>query len=120
MKTARIKMKTEPKRFDYGVGALAVLVISIGAVGIIYGLNLLTLDIYNLLVWILGPLGVYTAVYSLVAKGESTYYLVWGVVMVAVAMVFAFYPIVSPILVLGVLAIVLAVAGIIAYARSRR
>jgi hypothetical protein len=35
-------------------------------------------------------------------------------------MVFAFYPIVSPILVLGVLAIVLAVAGIIAYARSRR
>lgn len=113
-------MKTELKRFSYGVGAIAVLAISIGVAAIVYGLGLLALDIYTLPAWIFGPLGVYTVIYSLMAGSESTYYLVWGTVMVAVALVSALYNRVSVFLVLGVLLIVLAVIGVLAYLRGKK
>lgn len=113
-------MTNQPKRFDYGVGALAVIVVSVGVAAIVYGLGILPFDIYNLLAWILGPWGVYTVVYSLAARGESTYYLVWGTVMVAVAVVSTFYNTVSIWLVLGILAIILAVIGLVAYMRGKR
>ena len=68
----------------------------------------------------IGPWGVYTVVYSLVASGESTYYLVWGTVMVAVSVVSGFYNVIPALLVLGILLIALAVIGIAAYLRGRK
>jgi len=112
-------MKTERKRFSYGVGALAVLAVSIGVAAIVYSLGL-AFNAYNLLAWIIGPWGVYTVVYSLVASGESTYYLVWGTVMVAVSVVSGFYTVIPALLVLGILLIALAVIGIAAYLRGKR
>jgi hypothetical protein len=108
------------KRFDYGAGALAVLVVSVGVAAIVYGLSLLALNFLNIPAWIFGPLGIYTLAYSSIAGKESTYYAVWGVVMVAVAIIFGFYDIVNPVVILGVLAILIAVIGIIAYQRSRK
>jgi len=113
-------MKTEPKRFSYGVGALAILAISIGAAAIVYSLGALVFDIYTFPAWILGPLGVYTVIYSIVAGSEATYYMVWGTVMVAVAIVLTFYYVVQPLLILGILVIVLAVIGIAAYLRGKK
>jgi hypothetical protein len=113
-------MKTEPKRFSYGVGALAILAVSVGVAAVVYGLGLLPFDLYILPAWILGPLGVYTAVYSLAAGSESTYYVVWGTVMVALALISALYNIAYVIPVLGVLVIILAVIGVIAYMRGKR
>ena len=113
-------MKPETKMFSYGIGASAVVAISIGLTAIIYGLNLLSFNLYVLPAWILGPLGVYTAVYSLAAGRESTYYLVWGVVMLAVAFLSAFYNVTYVLPVLGVLVIVLAVIGVFTYMRSRK
>jgi hypothetical protein len=113
-------MKPETKMFSYGIGASAVVAISIGLAAIIYGLNLLSFNLYVLPAWILGPLGVYTAVYSLAAGRESTYYLVWGVVMLAVAFLSAFYNVTYVLPVLGVLVIVLAVIGVFTYMRSRK
>lgn len=113
-------MKTERKRFSYGVGALAVIAISIGVAAIVYSLGMLAFNTYNLLAWIIGPWGVYTVVYSLVASGESTYYLVWGTVMVAVSVVSGFYNVIPALLVLGILLIALAVIGIAAYLRGRK
>jgi hypothetical protein len=113
--------KTIPRKsFDYGAGALAVLVISIGVAAIIYGLALLRLDLLNIPAWIFGPLGIYTLAYSSIAGKDSTYYGVWGVVMVAVAIIFGFYNAVNPVVILGVLAILISVIGIIAYQRSRK
>jgi hypothetical protein len=113
-------MKTEPKQFSYGVGALAVLVISIGVAAIIYSLGILIFNAYNLVAWIVGPWGVYTVVYSFVAKGELTYYLVWGTVMVAIGIISGFYNFIPAMLVLGVLLIALAVIGVASYLKGRK
>jgi hypothetical protein len=114
-------MKTEPKKmFSYGIGAAAVVTIAVGLAAIIYGLNLVAFDLYVFPAWVLGPLGVYTAVYSLVAGSESTYYLVWGTIMIAFALISAFYNVTYVLPILGALVIVLAVIGVIAYMRSKR
>jgi len=113
-------MKTETKMFSYGIGATAVVAISVGLAAIIYGLSLLAFDLYVLPAWILGPLGVYTAIYSLAAGRESTYYLVWGIVMLAVAFIAAFYRWTYVLPILGVLVIILAVIGVFTYMRSKK
>ena len=112
-------MKTGSKRFSYGVGAIAILAISLALALIMYGLALLPYDFFNLLAWIFGPWGVYTVAYSLMAGRESTYYLVWGAIMVAVAIIGSFYRVVPWFLVFGILVIVLAVIGIIAYMKGK-
>jgi hypothetical protein len=110
---------TSRKPFDYGAGALTVLVISIGVAAIVYSI-ILPLNFLNIPAWIFGPLGIYTLAYSSIAGKESTYFAVWGVVMVAVAIIFGFYNIVNPVVILGTLAILIAIIGIIAYQRSRK
>ena len=112
-------MKTGPKQFSYGVGAIAILAISLALALIMYGLALLPYDFFNLLAWIFGPWGVYTVAYSLMAGRESTYYLVWGTIMVAVAIFGSFYRVLPWFLVFGILVIVLAVIGIIAYMKGK-
>jgi hypothetical protein len=111
--------KASSKSVDYGVGALIFLVISLGVAAIVYSL-LIPFNLFNIPAWIFGPLGIYTIVYSFMAGKNSTYYLVWGTVMVAIAVVSASYNIVSPLVILGVLAIVIAIIGIIAYQRSKK
>jgi hypothetical protein len=111
--------KVPSKPFDYNVGALIVLVISIGVAAIVYSL-ILTFNLFNLPAWLFGPLGVYTLAYALVARKDSTYYVVWGGVMVAVALVSACYDVVNPLVILGALAIVIAITGIVAYQRSKK
>jgi hypothetical protein len=117
-------MKTDQnashKPLDYGVGALVVLVISVGLAAIVYSVNMVPFDLFNIPAWIFGPFGVYTLAYSFVARKESTYYLVWGTVMFAVAIIFAFYNVVNPVVILGILAIVIAIIGIVAYQRSKK
>jgi len=114
-----IRMKTGPKQFSYGVGAIAVLAVSLALALIVYGLALLQYDFFNLLAWVFGPWGVYTVAYSLMAGRESTYYLVWGAIMVAIAIFGGFYRVVPWFLVLGILVIVLAVIGVIAYMKGK-
>ncbi len=111
--------KAPSKPLDYGAGALIVLVVSIGVAAIVYSLPLLPFNLFNLPAWIFGPLGIYTLAYSLIARKDSTYYLVWGSIMFAVAIIFAFYTI-SPFVILGILAIVIAIIGIVAYQRSKK
>jgi hypothetical protein len=113
-------MNAERKILDYNVGALVILVISIGLAVVVYGMNMIPLDIFNIPAWLLGPLGVYTIIFSFIAAKESTYYLVWGIVMFAVAAASAFYNVVNPFVVLGILLIVIAVIGIVAYWRSKK
>ncbi len=117
MKTQR---STSYRSLDYGAGALVVLVISVGVAAIVYSVNIIPFDPFNIPAWILGPSGVYTLIYSYAAGKESTYYMVWGAVMFAVAVASALYSLVNPFIVFGILIIVLAVIGIFAHWRSRR
>ena len=107
------------KPFDYGVGGLIVLVASIGVAAIVYS-SILPLNLLNIPAWIFGPLGIYTLVCSSIAGKNSTYFMVWGTVMVAIALIFGFYNMVNPVIILGVLAILIAIIGIITYRRSRK
>jgi hypothetical protein len=118
--TMKTDQKAPSKSLNYGVGALIVLVASLGVAAIAYSLPLLTFDLFNLPAWIFGPLGIYTLAYSFVAGKDSTYYLVWGSVMFAFAIVFAFYNVANPFVILGILAIVIAIIGIVAYQRSKK
>jgi len=111
-------MTTERKSLGYNAGALAVIVISLGVAIIVYSMNWIDLSPYNLPAWIFGPLGIYTIAYSLLAGKDSAYYLVWGSIMIAVAVVSGFYVSVFP--VIGVFLIVLAIIGIIVYWRSKK
>lgn len=113
-------MNVERKGFDYNVGALVIFVISVGLAVVVYGMHLIPLDIFNIPAWLLGPLGVYTIIFSFMAGKESTYYLVWGVIMFAIAVASAFYNVVSAFVVLGILLIAIAVIGIVAYWRSKK
>lgn len=113
-------MNAERKIFDYNVGALVILVISVGLAVVVYSMNMIPLDIFNIPAWLLGPLGVYTILFSFIAGKDSTYYLVWGVIMFAIAAASAFYNVVNAFLVLGILLIVIAVISIVAYWRSKK
>lgn len=112
-------MNIKHKTLNYDVGALAVLAISIGSAVIVYSVNILSFDVFNIPAWILGPLGVYTIAFSFKAGKESTYYLVWGVIMFAIAMASAFYNAQNVLTVLGILLIVIAVIAIVAYLRGK-
>jgi hypothetical protein len=113
-------LNVERKTLNYDVGALIVLVISIGLAVIIYSVPLLTFDAFNIPAWILGPLSVYTIIFSFLAGKESTYYLVWGVIMFAIATASAFYNTLNILAVIGVLLIVIAVIAIVAYLRGKK
>jgi hypothetical protein len=113
-------MKTESKGLDYNVGAVAVIVISIGVAAMVYGLQLIPFDLINIFAWILGPWGVFTVVYSFTSSKDMTYYLVWGTIMVAVGVIAASYSWMNIFIALGILVVVLAVIGVLAYWRSRK
>lgn len=105
---------------SYGVGAVVVLVVSVGFAAIVYGMNLIPFNLFNIPAWIFGPFGVYTIAFSFVARNDSTYYSVWGSIMFAVAIISAFYEVINPFVILGILAIVIAIIGIVAYQRSKK
>ncbi|MEM3627595.1 MAG: hypothetical protein QXZ25_06170 [Candidatus Bathyarchaeia archaeon] len=117
-------MGTEKKAvhrpLDYGSSVLIILVASIGFAAVVYGANIIPFDIFNLPAWIFCPLGAYTLVYPLITRRDSFYYLVWGLVMFAIGVISASYNVISPFVVIGILLILIAVIGIIAYKRSKR
>jgi len=113
------RKSTRLQSLNFGVGALAVLVISVGVAAIIYSMDMITFDFFNIPAWIFGPFGVYTILYSFAAGKEFTYYLVWGTIMFSVAIVSAFFGVINPIVVFGILIIVIAVIGLATYWRSR-
>ncbi len=105
---------------DYFPAALAIIVVSIGLAAIIYGANIIPFNILNVPAWIFCPLGVYTSIYPLITRKDSTYYLVWGSIMLAIGLISALYYIVNPFIIIGILLITLVVIGIASHQRSKR
>ncbi len=119
----KIKMKTEGsgrRSLGYGAGSLAVLVVSIGVAAVVYSTSLIAFNTLNIPAWIFGPFGLYTIIYAFATGRDSTYYLAWGTVMFAIAMVSALYTMVNPIIIFGILLIILVVIGLAAYWRGRK
>ncbi len=104
----------------YSVGALAAIVASIAVAIISYGGGLIPLDPLNLPAWLLGPLGAYTIAYSFTSKKDAIYYFVWGMVLFGFALVSAFYWIINPAIIIGVVLLIAVAVGLIAYGRGRK
>lgn len=118
-----VNMKTERSNrrpLGYGVGSLAILVASLGAAAIVYSLSLIPFYTYSILVWILGPWGLYTIVYAFVTGRDFTYYVTWGTIIFLVGLASALYAVISPLVMLGILLIILAIIGVGTYWRGRR
>jgi hypothetical protein len=113
-------MITEHKSMGYGAGTAAVFVISIGVAAIAYSMNWVGLNLYNIPAWLFGPLGIFTVLYSLVAGKDWAHYLAWGTIMTSAAVISGLYDKVQPLLVIGIVLIVLAIIGIIAYWRRKK
>jgi hypothetical protein len=105
--------------WDYGSGALIIVIVFIGLAAVIYGLNVLPFDFLIFPAWIFCPLGVYTLVYALITRKNSIYYLVWGSIIFAVGIISALYKILNPVVILGVLLIIIAVIGVISRGRRK-
>ncbi|MEM2320089.1 MAG: hypothetical protein QXE00_02025 [Candidatus Bathyarchaeia archaeon] len=114
-----LKINRKLHILDYESGALIVTIMAIGFAAVVYGLNLIPFNFLNLPAWVFCPLGAYTLIYALLSRRDPVYYAVWGTVMLAVGLVSASYNVVSPLLVLGILLIIIAVMGIFAYKRSK-
>jgi hypothetical protein len=119
----KVNMKAQSssrRSLSYGVGALAVLVASIGVAAVVYALSLITFNAYQIPAWVLGPWGLYTIIYALVTSRDFTYYLAWGTIIFAVALGSALYTLINPFVIFGILLIVLVIIGLAAYWRGKR
>ena len=104
---------------NYGAGALVVLFIFLGVAMVVYTLNMFPFSWVHLLTWIFAPLGVFTCLFTVFAGRDLFYFLVYGIIMVLIGLLPVASPFVAPMVLIGVVIIVLAVIGIIAYWRKR-
>ncbi len=114
-----IENKKYNKSFNYNIGALAILAISIGSLIVIYSGGIIPFDPFNIPAWIFGPLGLYTIIYSLIVKKDMLYYSIWGIIMFFIAIASAFYSIINVFIILGILLIAIAIIGLIVYWRRK-
>jgi len=114
-----MEKRVKSRETRYGAGALLILAISFGVAAIIYGGGILIFEPLGLLAWILGPLGAYTITYAVKAREDIFYYMSWGLILLTLGLTSALYKIVNPVILLGLLLIVLAVVGSIAYWRRK-
>ncbi len=104
---------------NYGAGALVVLFISLGGAMVVYPLNLFAFSWVHLLILIFAPLGIFTCLFAVFAGRDLVYFLVYGLIMVLIGFLPVTSPFVDPMILIGVVVIVLAVIGIIAYWRKK-
>jgi hypothetical protein len=72
-----------------------------------------------LLTWVFLPLGIFTCLFAVFASRDLFYFLVYGTIMTLVGLLPVTFPFVAPMVLIGILVIVLAVIGIVAYVRRR-
>ncbi len=103
----------------YGTYALAILALSIGIMVIVYGLGLLPFNPIHILGWLFGPLGAYTVIYAIATKRDPLYYIIWGTILLAIAMMSTLYELVNPLVILGVTILILVVAALLSRKREK-
>ena len=103
---------------NYSIGALLVLIISIGCAAIVYGGGFIVFQLPNLAAWIFGPLGLYTLVFAVIG-GEFYYHLGLGVLLLGITSASIFFNLVNIFVIIGILLIVLALIATLSYLRIR-
>ena len=115
-----METKSSSRRpLGYAVGSLAILVASIGVAVVLFSLYP-PFNSYYFVAMILGPWGLYTIIYAFATGRDFTYYLTWGTIIFAVALISGLYAVINPLVIIGILLMTLVIIGVATYWRGRR
>lgn len=68
-------MGTERRALNYNVGAVVIFFVSMALAAIVYAAGIIPFDLFDLLAWAFGPLGVYTLIYSVIVA--KIWLIIW-------------------------------------------
>ena len=104
-------------RLGYGEGVLVIFLVAVGALMVVYGSQLMALNLLQQMGVVLLAIGGYTLIFSAYARADRLFFAVWGAIITGVGASFTFYAFVNPILSIGLILILLGVLGIFAMMR---
>jgi hypothetical protein len=103
----------------YGEGFLATLVIAVGALAVVYGLQAVALSLLQAVGLVLLVIGGYTLAFATSIEADRFFFAVWGVILSAIGAALTTSPIINPILSAGLILISLGLLGVFAILRRR-
>jgi hypothetical protein len=104
-------------RPGYGEGFIVTLILTIGALMVVYGLQLVAPNLLQAMGIALLAIGGYTLAYSASTRADRLFFAVWGAVASGMGASLTLYVFVNPIISLGLILILLGVLGIVAMMR---
>jgi hypothetical protein len=103
----------------YGEGFLTTLVIAVGALAVVYGLQAVALSLLQAVGLVLLVIGGYTLAFATSMEADRFFFAVWGVILSGVGAALTTSPIINPILSAGLILISLGLLGVFAILRRR-
>ena len=104
-------------RPGYGEGFILTLILTIGALMVVYGLQIIALNLLQAAGVVLLAIGGYTLIFSAYTRADRLFFAVWGAIASGMGASLALYVFVNPIISLGLILILLGVLGIVAMMR---
>ena len=104
-------------RPGYGEGFILTLILTVGALMVVYGLQLIALNLLQLMGIALLAIGGYTLIFSAYTRADRLFFAVWGAIASGIGASLTLYVFVNPILSIGLILILLGVLGIVAMMR---
>jgi hypothetical protein len=104
-------------RPGYGEGFIVTLILTIGALMVVYGLQLVALNLLQTMGIALLAIGGYTLIFSASTRADRLFFAVWGAIALGMGASLTLYVFVNPIISLGLILILLGVLGIVAMMR---
>jgi hypothetical protein len=104
-------------RLGYGEGFLATFLVAVGALLVVYGLQLVALNLLQAAGAVLLAIGGYTLIFSASTRADRLFFAVWGAIASGMGASLTLYVFVNPIISLGLILILLGVLGIVAMMR---
>jgi hypothetical protein len=104
-------------RLGYGEGFLVTFLVAVGAILVVYGSQLIALNLLQAAGVILLAIGGYTLIFSAYTRADRLFFAVWGAIASGMGASLTLYVFVNPILSIGLILILLGVLGIFAMMR---
>lgn len=104
-------------RPGYGEGFIVTLILTVGALMVVYGLQLIALNLLQVMGIALLAIGGYTLIFSAYTRADRLFFAVWGAIASGIGASLTLYVFVNPILSIGLILILLGVLGIFAMMR---
>jgi hypothetical protein len=104
-------------RLGYGEGFIVTFLVAVGAILVVYGLQIIVLNLLQAAGVVLLAIGGYTLIFSASTRADRLFFAVWGAIASGIGASLTLYVFVNPILSLGLILILLGALGIVAMMR---